>query len=177
MGHKGILTNRLCEVPSCLHSQFILQLSVVMAPFLVLYLRSLGNQEEDQSFFPSLLDFDCFQLEIICIPKGYFWGGKFCSLNTTMLYPRLLHLMLLQTFTKGLVCPQQAPPTYTSTLCCIFLQPLLSGWFCMDHADSRGNISIAAGFRSVLHALVSCPRLPRLILGTHSISTHVQRTG
>ena len=78
---RRILTNRLCQVPPCLHTQFILQLYMLIVPFLkqVLYPYSLGSQGEDQSFFLSFLGLDCFQLEITYMPRRHLGWQIFLS--------------------------------------------------------------------------------------------------
>ena len=76
--------NRLCQIPPCLHTQFIQQLSII-APILeqVLYLHFLGSQGESQSIFLSLLGLDCFQLQMFLLSKKYFWVANFVPLQQT----------------------------------------------------------------------------------------------
>ena len=60
---RGILTNRLWQVPPCLHTQFILQFSVGMAPFMEQDLIHilLGSFRESQS----LLGLDHFSSDYL----------------------------------------------------------------------------------------------------------------
>ena len=78
---RGILTSRLCQAPPCLQRWFILQSSMVTAPFLEEVPLSTFFQAVrggGQNSFLSLLGLDCLQLKLTHMPET-FWGGKFCS--------------------------------------------------------------------------------------------------
>ena len=56
----------------------------------------LGSYWESQSFFPSLLGLDCFQLAIICTLKRHFGVASFAPLHSYASYISMIRLYRIQ---------------------------------------------------------------------------------
>ena len=113
-GTQREIFNRLFQVPAFLHTRVLLQLPMVVTPFLqqVLYLQSfrkLGGRLD----FLGLSCFVCYQYEIIHIPKRHFGVASFAPPKR---YSLCIYTCLISLLFLTLCCGNQSYRLSASTL-------------------------------------------------------------